>query len=155
MHRSRFRGHTSPFTIHFSYFNVPGAKCTVRSLYATIYVLFDSLRFTEPKYKLHRSLLTVLISMSSLRNSKWGVHSSQFTSHIWQAADHRSWVQVSGWYIFYASNKTFNNDSQRRRSKFQPFPNPNLSHRETSIEQKHSDPVYKPFPQRAVTVRNL
>jgi len=35
----------------------------------------------------------------------------------------------------------FNNDSQRRRSKFQPFPNPNLYHKETSIEQKQSDPV--------------
>ena len=34
-----------------------------------------------------------------------------------------------------------NNDSERRRSKFQPFPNPSLYHKETSIEQKHSDPV--------------
>ena len=35
----------------------------------------------------------------------------------------------------------FNNNSQRRLSKYQPFPNPNLYHRETSIEQKQIDPV--------------
>ena len=96
--------------------------------------------FQCPRYK-------VLSEEFIVHNSQATFDSSRITDHLY--------VQGSGQQIFYASNKAFNNHSQGRRSKFQPFPNPKLSHTQTSIEQKQSDTVYKPFPQQEVTVRNL
>ena len=121
-----------------------GARWRLRSKIYNSYLPVHSTQVTLPNSQctdhnseaiLHRSLFAFHPSMFLVQSALWGVYRPQFSVRNLLFTIHKPdltvrWSQILGtskWVAdIYASNEAFNNDSQGRRSEFQPFPNPNF-----------------------------